>query len=319
MHLVLLENEKLRVGINAGRGTEVFECNYKPRDLDFAPIPPPGLQRQRLPHPPDPELAFIDTYAGGWQEVFPNAGAPSTYRGARFGQHDEVWQLPWDHQVVADDEQEVAVRFQVTTRRIPLHLTKEVRLRRGTARLEVSEAVENLSPEVLHATWGQHLAFGPPFLREGSRVELPDGVEVIPHAEALGHDGRRVAPGRRPWPLLPSPDGSEVDLRCVPPRGTPSDIVYLTGFREGWYRLTDPSGFGLRVEWEAAVMPYLWFWQEFGATRDYPWYGQLYTIGLEPSSSYPTNGLAEAVANGSALALPPGRREFHLAMEVLDE
>jgi hypothetical protein len=74
------------------------------------------------------------------------------------------------------------------------------------------------------------------------------------------------------------------------------------------------------VEWDATVMPYLWFWQEFGGTIGYPWYGRHYNVGLEPFTSYPTNGLAEAVANGTALELPPrGRRDFWLTATVIDE
>jgi hypothetical protein len=42
-------------------------------------------------------------------------------------------------------------------------------------------------------------------------------------------------------------------------------------------------------------------------------------LGLEPSSSYPTNGLAEAVANGTALALPPGdERELWWRVGIVD-
>ena len=76
-----------------------------------------------------------------------------------------------------------------------------------------------------------------------------------------------------------------------PKPGAPSDIVYLTGFPEGWYEVAD----ALRVEWDADVLPYVWMWQELGAWRDYPWWGEAYVVGLEPFSSFPTNGLAEAV------------------------
>ncbi|HEY4026600.1 MAG TPA: DUF4432 family protein [Candidatus Dormibacteraeota bacterium] len=321
MRVLFLENEELRVGVNATRGGELFELCWKPRDVDFAwlsshalaGVPPPAAG-------PDPELAFIHRYPGGWQEVFPNGGAPSTHRGVRFGQHDEVWQLAWDVDVVEDDPRAVAVALAVRTVRVPCRLRKELWLRAGRPRLELRETVENLSGDPVEVMWGHHVTFGPPFLGEGCRIAVPDGVRVVPHAAAINPPGRRVRPVESTWPLAAAPDGSPVDLGLLPPPGAPSDIVYLHGFREGWYEVRDPAGLGLRVTWDAAVLPYLWFWQEFGAWRHHPWFGRHYNVGLEPFSSYPTDGLAEAVRNGTALVLEPhGRRQLHLTAEVVHD
>src|SRR5215471_17299411 len=138
MRLVFLENELLRIGINADRGSEGFECCYKPRDVDFAPLFRSGMRAATtVPVSPNPELAFIDLYAGGWQEIFPNGGAPSTYQGVRFGQHDEVWRLAWDHAVVEDDPAAVAVTFSVGAQCVPFRIRKEVRLRAQSPRVEI--------------------------------------------------------------------------------------------------------------------------------------------------------------------------------------
>ena len=60
-------------------------------------------------------------------------------------------------------------------------------------------------------------------------------------------------------------------------------------------------------------------WQEYGASGFYPWYGRHYNIGLEPFSSFPTNGLKEAVENGTALILGAReRRRFSLRAEVFE-
>ena len=76
---------------------------------------------------------------------------------------------------------------------------------------------------------------------------------------------------------------------------------------------------GLRVEWDVDQMPYLWFWQEYGASEFYPWYGRHYNIGLEPFSSFPTNGIQEAIGNGKELPLAPReRRRFSLHTEVFE-
>jgi hypothetical protein len=288
---VVLENERLRVTVLL-HGAHVVECNDKRRDLDLVWLAPDG------------------TGAGGWQEVVPNGGAPSEYAGARLGQHDEVTHLPWDAEIVADDPAEVAVRLTVRTQRLPLRLTKVLRLRSGSTRLEIDEELSNTAPVPTHAMWGQHLAFGRPFLQPGSRLRLPRGVRVRPHPVAINPPRRRVAPGGPyGWPAVPADGGGQTDLSVVPEPGGPSDIVYLAGFTAGWYELHRPDGAAVRVEWDASVLPYLWLWQELGASAGYPWWGRAYVLGIEPFSSWPTNGLAEAVANGTALALPPSARK----------
>jgi hypothetical protein len=62
-------------------------------------------------------------------------------------------------------------------------------------------------------------------------------------------------------------------------------------------------GFGLR--WEGDVFKYLWYWQVFGGGEGYPWYSRTYNIGLEPWTSMPTSGLAEAIRQGTQLTLGP--------------
>jgi hypothetical protein len=323
---VTLENDRLRVTVLAGKGTDVVEFTDKRRDLDFVWRSPNGIRHPVTTSPgagTDDVAAFLDSYPGGWQEVLPNGGAPSVYRGASFAQHGEVATLPWEYEVVDDG----AVRFTVTARRMPLRLAKTVRLR--AAALEFDEELVNEAPVPLEAMWGHHITFGAQFgetrgpnrrfrLSPGGEIRVPDGVSVIPHATAIHPSGRRrvMAGGPYAWPTVPDGSGGTVDLSIVPGRGEPSDIVYLAGFGDtGWYEIG-----GLRVEWDATVLPYLWLWQELGATTDYPWWGQAYVLGLEPFSSYPTDGLAAAVDNGTALRLAPGdRRTLHMAARLLGE
>jgi Domain of unknown function (DUF4432) len=319
LRAVFLENELLRVGVLADRGTDVFELLYKPRDLDFAWLSANGVRDARTAGPGSSDV-FVDTYPGGWQEVLPNGGAPSSYAGAHYGQHDEVSLVPWDYEVVEDGEEAVAVRFTVTGRKSPFRLVKELRLSAGEPCLRIVETVTNESDVATRLMWGHHIAFGPPFLMPGCRLALPDGIEAVAHAEALNDGGRRVRAGRFRWPHGEDESGVGVALDLIPERGTPSELLYLTDFAEGRYEIVRPaSRLGLRVEWDASVMPFLWFWQEFGRTTGYPWYGRHYNIGLEPFTSFPTNGLAEAVANGTALELPPrGQRDFWLTATVID-
>ena len=97
-------------------------------------------------------------------------------------------------------------------------------------------------------------------------------------------------------------------------------MLYITDLSDGWYEIENQEKrLGLRVGWDVSLMPYLWFWQEYGASGFYPWYGRHYNIGLEPFSSFPMNGLQEAVENDTVLSIE-GRekRSFSLQVEVLE-
>ncbi|MFI6499832.1 DUF4432 family protein [Nonomuraea typhae] len=306
MAAVTLENEVLRVTVLPGKGGDVVEFLHKPTDTDFVWLSPQGLRdpAHHLHGAADDVAQFIDHYEGGWQEIFPSGGAPSVYRGARLAQHGEVAGLPWQCEVVADSPELVSVRLSVRTRRLPYRLERTLTLAAGRPVLEVEGRAGNDSGLPLHAMWGQHLVYGRPFLRPGCRIRLPEGVRVVPHHSPINDAGRRVrAGGPWEWPVVPADGGGTTDLSVAPPQGSPSDVVYITGFPEGWYEIS--GEIGVRIHWDATLLPYLWMWQEFGASTAYPWWGQAYVLGLEPFAGMPTDGLASAVANGTALTLEP--------------
>lgn len=317
MRFVVLENQLLRLGIMAGKGTDLVELNYKPRDLDLIWLAPGGVQNP-ITHTvtaPDSRAAFRETYPGGWQELFPNGGLPSTVDGVEYAQHGEVYNVPWDVDIVEDTEDAVAVRCSIRTRTSPCVIEKTIRLCSGEARFRIEERLHNESDVTVPAMWGQHITFGRPFLAPGSRIAVPDGVTV--HGYPTSAERRLAGPGPFSWPIDP---GNGTDLRVAPERGTPSEMVFLTGFApdNAWYTVTPPNRQPTcRVEWDGATMPWLWLWQEFGASQGYPWFGRVYTIGLEPFSSMALDGLAQAIENGSALSIGAGEtRTFWLELTI---
>ena len=237
MQVVFLENEKLRVGVLVDKGTDVIEFNHKPTDTDFVWLAPGGVRNPTsyLSTAPDPLATFLDYYPGGWQEIFPNGGAPSSYLGASFGQHGEVSNLPWDYHIVEDGEQSVAVRFSVRTQKTPFLLQKTLRLRSGDSGIRFEETLTNESAVQMRAMWGHHIVFGRPFLEEGCRVRVPEGATVVPHEGPIDPDGRRVRGGDNySWPVVAGESGAEVDLSVLPAWGTPSEIVYIKDLSKGF-------------------------------------------------------------------------------------
>ncbi len=295
---LVIENEILRVMVLPGKGTDVVEFLHKPTDCDFTWGTAWGLRERGLCD------GFILNYEGGWQEVFPNGGMPCQYNGADLRQHDEAALLPWDWTVVEQSANRVAVRFTVDLHKTPFRLVKTLRLRSREARLVIEETVENLSPFAQRAMWGYHFAFGGPFLEPGCRIVTPAKTARV-EDEPL--ESRRFQAGCHEWPLIPGKDGTVYDASRLPEPGSGRDIVYLADFPTGVYQIVSPRlGVVLGVEWDKAVFPDCWFWQEFGADG-FPWYGRHYNIGLEPFCGYPTHGLREAVDNGSAMTVQGGQ------------
>ena len=279
---LVLENPALRVTVLAGRGGDIVEFLHKPTDTDFCTFAARGLR----PAAESGARPFMDVYYGGWQEVFPNGGAPCRFAGANLDQHAEVALLPWRTRVLRDDPDEVAVALDVRCLRTPFALHREMRLGAREARLRVRSTAVHAGRVPHPAMWGQHLAFGAPYAGPACRIELPPGARVLPTENSLDLSA----------------------LGASPELGAPSGVSYLTGFRDGRYVLRNPDRpVGIEVRWDAAALPYLWCWREAGASSGFPWYGRDYLLGLEPWSSYPTLGLSAAVENGSALPFEPGQ------------
>ena len=311
---VALENEKLRVTLLADKGTDVYEFLYKPRDVDFMWRTWAGLRDRSLYWPSSPRTAgpHNDFYEGGWQELFPNCGAPSEHQGAEVGQHGEVLLLPWRYTISKDEVNEIEVRFDVRTVRTPFHLVKTISLRHNEPVLRIHERVTNEGGQPVDFTWGHHPAFGWPFIDESCRVDVP-ACRIRTIEDYTPPSSRLKGKQLTEWPMAEAAAGDLIDLSRIPgPDAAAADMVFLEGITDGWYAVTNAAkrvGFAMR--YPADVFKVLWYWQVYRGGRDYPWWGATYNIALEPCASYPM--LMHAAARGEALSLGPGEsREIEL-------
>ena len=290
LRTVILENELLRITFLADQGSDIIEFLYKPKDIDFLWRSPLASRRTRPFVPASPiHRPFLDHYAGGWQELFPHAGPGTTYLKADLGFHGEVWGLPWEHEIVKDQAEEVVVRFRVRTVRMPFYLEKSVSLRTQESTLRFHEVVVNEGKTPLQFMWGHHPAFGPPFL---------DGHCVLDAPACRVQIGEELLP----WPVdFKGRDHS----RLVPEESAGEVMKYLHDLREGWVALTNPNKLlGIGLVFDPRVFRYVWLWQEFEYTREYPWFGRAYVLGVEPHSSLPD----AHQSGGSLLELAEGER-----------
>ncbi len=310
MRVVFLENSFLRVGILAGRGSDIFEFTYKPAATDLLLRLNKGIKNpaEDFTQMRNTTNQFEDYYYGGWQEVLPNS-PPLHYRGAALGLHGDVSLIPWKYAIVKNTPDEVAVKFWTTPLRLPLLIEKVLSLKKDAAVLTITEELTNQGNTHLDVMWGHHIAFGLPFLTEGALIETN---AVTMEAEASIEGVRRFKPGKTyRWPLAENAEGQAVDASSIPPVAAPpySELCYLEGMgNAAFYRIINKKqqlGFALR--WDGSVFKSLWLWQERYASQNFPWWGNCYAVALEPWTSSYTLTPEKAIETGDWLHLTAGQ------------
>jgi hypothetical protein len=306
---VLLQNEALQLLILTDKGAEIVQLLYKPLDVDCLWRGPNGLRPPGafVPTRDAPNSGFFDRWSGGWFEVVPNGGPACEYKGAPLGFFGETINIPWQHKVLVNEPEQVTVRFWVNTYRTPFLVEKTLTLKTGEPALFIEERLTNQGRETADFVWGHHPVVGAPFLDETCRISAPDCEVEVFHAED-GPDHRMGLHQAAAWPIIQDRNGRPLDLRVVPgPESGTMDNCYLKHLAAGWVAVHSQRlnlGFGLA--WDVDVFRYAWIWQAFGGGVGYPWYGRTYCLGLEPWTSYPCVGLADAIANGTARQLEAG-------------
>ncbi len=310
MRVVWLENEFLRIGILPDRGSDIFEFRYKPEDLNILLNLPGRLRNLTTDFSQlrDTQNQFEDHYYGGWQEVLPNSPA-FNYRNASLGQHGEVSLIPWEYDLIDTSSERVSIRLTGRPIRFPISIEKTITLIRGQRQIEIAEKLQNESNTNLDLMWGHHIALGLPFVEDELHIET-NATHITSEPEMP--DLRRFKPGiTTEWPRAVNLNGAEVDASVFPNRnaGKYSELSYLTGYDgNGRYAVrNNRSNVTFNVEWDAEVFRCLWMWQERNGIEDFPWWGNCYTLALEPWSSKWTNNPEEAISNGDWLKLNAGQ------------
>ncbi len=298
---VTLEDDDLSVTVLPAKGAEVTSLVHRQSGVDVLFSAPWGLQPPGSPPREGSDGApFLENYAGGWQELFPNAGDPCQHRGRSLPFHGEVATVPWEWRALDDGGLGLAVDCPIS----PLRVKREMRVAGGTLRVE--ESAINLSGEPEQIVWGHHLVLGPPLIAAGARF-LTSARTIVTIPE-MWEDTARLEPGQRnSWPQAQLRDGGEVDLSEIPGEEAQShDDVYLTDLDGGWAEVVnDALDLRVRLDWDPAVFRWIISWQPFGGARAMPLAGA-YALGVEPWVS--GSDLAAAAAAGEAHVLEPNGR-----------
>ncbi|RAP76592.1 DUF4432 family protein [Paenibacillus montanisoli] len=299
---LMLENDVLQVILLLDKGGEPVRWLHKPTDTDFIWHTRMGLHS---PHPLYPDYQM--SYMGGWQEMLPEVSETHYYRGSLV-HRGETAVTPWTYECLLDSQEELRVRLTNRLRSLPLVIEKTLTMRIGEASVLVEETVWNEAAVPMEFNWGHHLAYGAPFMDAETIVDFSEGSFVI----------NPVSGKRREWPYAPG-DRLETDLSRMAPPGTKKDLLAVET-PDGSYRMRNRKvPVTLEVSWDRHIWPYVWYWQNFAADPNAPFFGSEYNIGLEPFNVLPKQTLAEAVASGTALSLEPyGSLSSWLKLNVVE-
>jgi hypothetical protein len=309
MKVIWMENDFLKIGILADRGSDIFEFRYKPLDLDFMLRLPKGIQNPQkiFSQMRDTPNQFEDYYYGGWQEILPNSPG-FVYRGASLGQHGEVSLTPWKYAISKMGDDKISVTLWTRPLRVPIRIEKTLSMVSDQAILTIDEKLINESGTKLDVIWGHHVAFGLPFLKDGAEIES-NATKI--YSDPVIPDQRRFKPGiETSWPLAKGLDDEAIKANLIPPETDPpySELSYLYGYTDkGYYSIKNKKHqVGFRLDWDASLFKYVWLWQERYCTQDAPWWGNAYAVALEPWTSQWKADPEKAIKDGEWLSLDAG-------------
>lgn len=295
-----LVNDQLEVTVLTGLGGTIDMVRHVPTGASVLGTTP--WDRIDLPEPsgiaPD-EQAWLSRFGGGWPVMFPNAGDACEVDGLRHGFHGEASVTPW--QARRDGGALVLTRRLLTA---PVRM--ERRLTLDGARLVVEETIAADAPAL--AVWGQHVTFGSDLL--DGPVEITTSARRVAACASYDPAANPLKPGAAgDWPLLPGRGGPDatVDLSRPAPGWAASACLMDLGAAP-WAMVCRPdAGLAARLDWTADPWPLAWLWVELGGTTGGPWFGRARLLGIEPCTTWPSTGMANARrAGGAILSLAAG-------------
>lgn len=303
MRTLILENKSLRVSILLDKGSDIFELTYKPLDLDLIWHSPTGYRNpatyiQDVSSSAD---VFHDFYGGGWNDIFPNYGNPSTHRGANFVGHAESALLPWTCTEYGYQNGSGIAKLSVECVRYPIRAEKKISIHPEEPVLSISEDLINLSEQEVEISWAHHIAYGEPFIGPDLEIDIP---AVTAKSNTFDVQHSRLASRKEfHWPNALGLDGNIVDLSRIPRDQRVQEDFPIVAMKSPQYRLYNPKlDVGVQLNWNEQAFPVLWYWLYWGVL-DYPFYGRGRTLALEPTTSTTGNGLADDVREGSSKLL----------------
>jgi galactose mutarotase-like enzyme len=240
---------------------------------------------------------------GGWDECFPTV-APCNYplqpqHAQHVPDHGDVWAQQWQAEVTTSDD-EVRIAGSCRTVTLPCLFSRTLRLRRGTARIELTYEVSNCGSAPVAFIWSAHPLF---VLAPGMRLEFPPQARfnvysATPTTRLAQRTGLQ-------WPFAVCNGSAPVTLDPLPgPDAGIAFKIWSEPLTLGWAALQASQG-RLSLHFDVAQIPQIALWLNAGG-----WSGiggePYYNLALEPCIGA-QDSLEEAVLKyRQYVRLPPG-------------
>jgi hypothetical protein len=293
-----LESEALRVTVDPLVGGTITAIEHLKRGVSVLGTTPwlPKAGPAKSFAAPD-EWTWLEHYTGGWPILFPNGGDACEFDGVFHGFHGEASLASWESTMEAK-----ALRLTRRFASVPVEMQRELAV--DGELVTIRESVRMLGPKPIKVMWGHHPTFGSDLLNGAFVIE--SGARTVTVDDRYDPDTNPLKPGASGrWPIVPGKSGL-FDL------GRPGDhvaaVAYLRDFDSPWVSIRRlDNSLAAALSWDLGVFPYAWLWFELLGTSEPPWDGKTRLIGLEPNTTWPANGLADAVRRGAPLlTLNPG-------------
>ena len=227
----------------------------------------------------EPQAHWMERYRGGWQMICPVAGPARVIHGAPVGFHGEAAISTWK----VNNLETSSARMQLDFFSLPIRIEREVSVDGNV--IEITDVITNLSNSELEFDYSSHPAFGGALLEGVVTIETSaqkfhlDEEAVSPHgASGSTHD----------WPLIKGENGKVLDLSRLPAPPTQLGVFgWLSDFgNKKWYRVKNiDTNLAFEMEWESEFLDFAWFWLEFNNNEGSPWFRNVRTFAIEPSST----------------------------------
>ena len=301
MTRVQLTTAELAIEIDPARGGVVSSAVARRADVEIlfqAPWPAGALELAGRD-----EEAWTTAWQGGWNVLFPNAGAACEVDGRPHPFHGAASFMPW----AVIDQDDAAVRLRWASGD-GLTIEREVSVVAGNVRIENVVGNDGTRPAPFMLV--EHLILGGDVLGPSTRIRI-DAASVI----ELANEGHRT--GREDdWPRIVR-DGVPDDWSARPPdHSARYGAIQVSADRALRVEVPERS-LELRLSWPEGF-PYLWFWEERAWENAPPWNRRAVCLGLEPATSSTGEGLAAALERGDTPVLEPGgEARTVVALEVI--